>query len=387
MTNTRSLRIAILAHSTNPRGGVVHALAVADALNRLGHDPVVHAPDLSGEGFFRSTVCKTVSVPATPVGASMRELVETRIADYIRYFEDHAHRRFDVFHAQDGISGVALATLKERGLISGFARTVHHIDAFSDERVAELQTRSILAADRHFVVSRLWRETLKAEFDLDATSIGNGVDRLIFSPQPTARDPELRKRLALVGGPIFLAVGGVEARKNTLNILAAFAQVLALHPHAHLVIAGGVSLLDHGAYQAAFRAEMDRLGEASSRVLLTGAIDQDDMPALYRIADTLVFPSVKEGFGLVAIEAIACGTAVVTSHIPPFTEHFDDDDVIWCDPKRVATIANAMALAVKPRTRALLAARRDATLAPHNWLRVAEAHLPIYHAISEVEHA
>ena len=44
---TEVLRIAILAHSTNPRGGVVHALELGDALTRLGHDVTVHAPDTS----------------------------------------------------------------------------------------------------------------------------------------------------------------------------------------------------------------------------------------------------------------------------------------------------------------------------------------------------
>ena len=44
------LRVAILAHSTNPRGGVVHALELGDALCRLGHDATVHAPDVTGAG-------------------------------------------------------------------------------------------------------------------------------------------------------------------------------------------------------------------------------------------------------------------------------------------------------------------------------------------------
>jgi hypothetical protein len=45
------LRIAILTHSTNPRGGVVHALALGEALCDLGHEAVVHAPDPTGRGF------------------------------------------------------------------------------------------------------------------------------------------------------------------------------------------------------------------------------------------------------------------------------------------------------------------------------------------------
>ena len=58
------LRIAILTHSTNPRGGVVHALELGDALTRLGHHAVVHAPDPHGAGFFRSTLGQTKPLPA-----------------------------------------------------------------------------------------------------------------------------------------------------------------------------------------------------------------------------------------------------------------------------------------------------------------------------------
>jgi len=143
----RCMRIAILAHSTNPRGGVVHALELGDALCRLGHDASVHAPDAGGRGFFRNSLARTVCVAASPVGRGVAAVVETRIADYLRHFERAEHRCFDVWHAQDGISANALATLKERRRISGFARTVHHVDDFADPRLAALQSRAIESAD------------------------------------------------------------------------------------------------------------------------------------------------------------------------------------------------------------------------------------------------
>ena len=185
---THALRIAILTHSTNPRGGVVHALELGDALSRLGHEPTVFAPDVSGAGFFRDTRCRTVCVAASPVGRDVRAMVETRVADYLRYFAGAEHRGFDVWHAQDGISGNALATLKGRGLISGFARTVHHVETFDDQRLCALQARSIEAADHLFVVGRVWRDWLAREFGRDARLVGNGVDRSRYSPTPDETD-------------------------------------------------------------------------------------------------------------------------------------------------------------------------------------------------------
>ena len=61
----KRLRVAILTHSTNPRGGVVHGLELGDALCRLGHQVVVHAPDATGAGFFRDTLCGTTGVPVS----------------------------------------------------------------------------------------------------------------------------------------------------------------------------------------------------------------------------------------------------------------------------------------------------------------------------------
>jgi glycosyltransferase-like protein len=371
------LRIAILAHSTNPRGGVVHALELGDALCRIGHEATVHAPDVNGAGFFRRTRCATVSVAASPVGRDVTAMVETRVAGYLRHFEVAEHRQFDVWHAQDGISANALATLKERGLIRGFARTVHHVDSFADPRLSALQTRAIASADRLFVVSRLWQDRLGREFGHVPHLVGNGVDTERFSRLPDGNDDALRLLVNLPpGARVFLAIGGIEKRKNTIAILEAFRLVHARHPATCLVIAGGASLLDHDAYQAEFAAALIASGLPDEAVIRTGPLPQALMPALYRAADALVFPSVKEGFGLVVLEAMASGVPVVTSRIPPFTEYLEEGDVAWCDPGNAASIAQAMTAAMEEPSRDTLIARGFAVAARHDWSRVAHAHLP-----------
>jgi len=382
------LRIAILAHSTNPRGGVVHALALGDALCRLGHAATVHAPDAHGQGFFRDTLCKTVCVAASPVGRNVTAMVETRIADYLKYFEHEHNRRFDIWHAQDGISGNALATLKERGLIGGFVRTVHHVDTFADPRLSALQLRALTAPDSLFVVSRLWRSWLARELGRTAELVGNGVDTHRFSPAPDASDAVLRARLQLpLGAQVFLAIGGVEERKNTIRILSAFRVLRSQHPSCRLVIAGGASLLDHDTYQARFVAELARSALPDGALIHTGPWPQELMPALYRAATALVFPSTKEGFGLVVLEAMASGVPVVTSRIAPFTEYLGEDDVLWCDPLDVSSIAVAMAAALDPVQSAQCVARGFAVAAAHDWTRTAQAHLASYCKLREPAHA
>ncbi len=381
------LRIAMLAHSTNPRGGVVHALELSEALTALGHDVVLHAPDPRGQGFFRPTRCATRPVAAGPALPEMTGMVEQRIADYIAHFEQPAARDFDLFHAHDGISGNALAALRQRGLIGGFLRTVHHIDSFADPRLMQLQARSITAANAHACVGSEWQAQLKTEYGIAATWVGNGVDRCRFTPDRDDRDEHIRNRFGLGAGPILLVVGGVEERKNTTRILEAFLQLRAVVPAAQLVIAGGASLLDHAGYQSTFETVLQASGVPQSAVHRLGPIADADMPALYRLATTLVFPSVKEGFGLCVIEAMACGTPVIVSSIRPFTDYLGEQDAIWCDPHQVGSIADAMVASLQPGLRDRLVPRGQLTAARHDWRDVATRHLPLYQKLAEPAHA
>jgi glycosyltransferase-like protein len=383
----RSLRIAVLAHSTNPRGGVVHALELADALTRLGHEAVVHAPDPAGRGFFRAPLSPAVTVMAAKLGPDVATMVETRIAEYVRHFQVPSHRHFDIFHAQDAISGNALASLKQSGLIRRFVRTVHHIDSFEDTRLSNWQRRSIVAADELMVVSELWRERIKSDYGRRSTMVGNGVDTTRFTHAPSTLDGDLRSKCRLNGNPVLLSVGGVEERKNSLRILEAFQQLLTIRPDAQLVIAGGASLLDHARYRQQFESLVAGNRALGRAVIRLGAVADREMPSLYRLADALIFPSVKEGFGLAVLEAMASGVPVVTSRIAPFTEYLHDSDVIWCDPLSVASIANAMATVLTEPLRSRLSQRGALLARQYDWSNTARAHLPAYRTLMELQHA
>jgi glycosyltransferase-like protein len=387
MMHSPAMRIAILTHSTNPRGGVVHGLELADSLTRLGHVAVAHAPDATGRGFFRATLSAAVSVKATTVGPDVAAMVETRIAEYVRHFEPRENRRFDVFHAQDSISGNALATLKQRGLIDRFARTVHHIDQFEDLRLTARQSRSIEAADELFVVSALWQSRLQTDFGRVSTVVGNGVDTTRFTAAGNTHDAELRARYGLTGHPILLSVGGIEQRKNSVRILEAFQQLLTIHPDAQLVIVGGASLLDHARYQQQFNTLIAANHALDRAVVRLGPVADAEMPSLYRLGDALIFASVKEGFGLVVLEAMASGVPVVTSRIAPFTEYLHENDVVWCDPLSTGSVANAMATVLTQPLRSRLAQRGVLLAQQYDWATIARAHLPAYQNLMELQHA
>ena len=380
------LRIAMLAHSTNPRGGVVHALELCEALAGLGHAPALFAPDVSGQGFYRAAECTLVALPAKPAACDVAAMVHQRVAEYLTFFTPELCARFDLFHAQDSISANALASLRAAGRISGFVRTVHHLDDFAVAELGRLQARGVEEAAFLFTVSQAGRDEVRERFGREALCIGNGVNPRLFSHLADARDVALRERLGLEHGPVVLSLGGIEPRKNSLAVLKAFQMLRRDMPGAVLVIAGGATLLDHGAYRAAFLSALAASGLPETAVRVLGRLSQDEMPALYRLAQVLAFPSLREGFGLAVLEAMASLVPVVVPRAAPFTEYLGQEDAAWCDASDPASIADGLRHALGPagaalRQRGLKVARR------WRWRDSACAHLPVYETMRSHAHA
>ena len=393
---SRALRIALLTHSVNPRGGVVHTVSLAEALHDLGHDVTLLAPATPGQTLFRPLRCglSLVGVPATPP-ADVAAMVESRRDAVIVHLRRRcAEQPFDVLHAQDSISGNALATLRQQQEIEGFVRTVHHLDTFDDARLMAWQQRAFAEASQVLCVSAGWCAQLRRDHGIDATEVKNGVDTLRYHARPSPDDGAVLQCLGLPlargvapDAPLFLAMGGIEARKNTLAILQAFALLRRQRPGAHLVIAGGASLLDHGRYRAGFDAALHALRAAdpglAQAVHITGTLPDAAMPSLFRAADVLLSPSLTEGFGLVVLEALASGTPVVVSRRAPFTEYLapgEDGGVCWADPTAPASIAAAALRALQPGRAQALAASLPEVCRRHNWPASARRHVAIYRA-------
>lgn len=377
------MKIALLTHSVNPRGGVVHVIELAHALTDAGHDVTVMAPAAPGQAFFRPLRCCVELAPLTVRASGVKQMVAARIDAFVAHLSPRlaAGDAFDIWHAHDGIGGNALATLVERGVISGFVRTVHHLDRFDDTELMSWQQRAVVAAQRVLCVSRLWSDIL-AQQGIRAIEVNNGVDRQRFRPEPATADAEVAQRLGVrAGAAVVLAVGGIEERKNPLRLLDAFATLRQQQPDTQLLIAGGVSLLDHDSitreFHAALRAQGLHLGLYGD-VVLTGAVADADMLALYRRAGVLALPSLREGFGLVVLEALASGTPVVVSNIAPFTEYLDDTLAEWADPLDSASIASALRRALDRGRATQTSPGVQSLCARYSWHASAARHAAIY---------
>ena len=369
-------RIGILAHSTNPRGGVVHAMQLAEALCDLGEDATLLAPAPDQARFFRATRCPAIGIPAAPAARDVERLVETRRGEIASFLTAPGTPCFDILHAQDSISALALSDLVDAGRLPGFLRTVHHLDDFASPLLAAWQDEAVRRASRLLCVSRLWQSELERRFGRASTLVGNGVDTARFNPEPAARDA-----LHVRPGRTVLALGGIEARKNTLGTLRAFLRLMELgdHPDLRLVVAGGATLLDHSRTRHAFDALL-RGSVHADRVHLAGVVDDADMPSLYRNAAMLCFPSLQEGFGLCVLEAMACGIPVIVPHGAPFDEYLRTGDAILVDSTDDGSIADAMLHALGADAVRHARCHGPARAREFDWQRVASRHLAQYDA-------
>jgi glycosyltransferase involved in cell wall biosynthesis len=163
-----------------------------------------------------------------------------------------------------------------------------------------------------------------------------GCDARFKPGMNAARMVQLRRRYALPERYV-LFVGTLEPRKNIGLLLQAFSRLLAERPQddVHLVVAGGQGWGDGGSAATMEAPDM------RPRVIFTGFVEDDDLPDLYRGAQMFVYPSLYEGFGLPVVEAMACGTPVITSNCSSLPEVAGDAAVL-IDPTRPDDLAAAM---------------------------------------------
>jgi glycosyltransferase involved in cell wall biosynthesis len=135
--------------------------------------------------------------------------------------------------------------------------------------------------------------------------VPHGVDHTRYRPDAAGDDAALAR--AGVRPPYVAFVGTLEPRKDVPTLVRAFDRVAAAQPDLTLVLAGargwGVDAVDAAVAAAAH----------GWRVHMTGYLPEDDLPALLRQAAAVAYPSLEEGFGLPVLEALACGTPVVTT--------------------------------------------------------------------------
>ncbi len=238
--------------------------------------------------------------------------------------------------------------------------------------------RSVRRASAVITVSEQVRREVVEYFGLPAERV-IAIPHGVTSCLGPLREEEARDTLSRLGvhEPYFLMVGTIEPRKNHLGALEAFAMLASRYPEVSLVVVGRPGWLSEPIMRA--------LHEAAARlpVRYLGPVTNRDLAALYSRSLALVYPSWYEGFGLPILEAMACGTCVITTGGGAPAE-MAGDAALTITPGQPETLADAMErLIADAALRQRLAECGKRRAAAYSWDRTARLHLELYRQISE----
>ena len=208
-----------------------------------------------------------------------------------------------------------------------------------DRLYLDLSTRFNARAAAHIIAdSQATKRDLVERYGVEPSKISviyPGYDEEAFQPLRDREAIEAVKTRYGIAGDYILFVGTIQPRKNLVRLMEAFSLLKRQAADLQLVIAGKKGWL----YEAIFR-RVRELG-LEGRVVFTGYVAEEDLPALFSGARLFVFPSLYEGFGLPVLEAMACGTPVVCSNASSLPEVAGDAALLF-DPLDVEGMAAAM---------------------------------------------
>ena len=304
-------------------------------------------------------------------GYSLAEL--TRFA--FRLFRD----RLDLFHATHYV----LPPLRGRAVV-----TIHDIihllyPQFLPNRAALIYARVMIRralgrADRIITVSYNSKRDLVDYFGISPSRVEviyNGVSPRFRPDLPE----EERRRVAEKYGisrPYLLFLGGEKPHKNAQNVVRAFAEARRSRPELpHSLVLGG-PIPANAARIDALIAALD-VGRA---IIRPGRIAEEDLPGLFAGADVLLYPTLYEGFGLPVVEAMACGTPVLTSSTSALQE-IAGGYAYLVDPLDVDAIARGIVLlTTDPKVRSDFVELGRKRARDFSWDKAAERTLEVYAA-------
>jgi glycosyltransferase involved in cell wall biosynthesis len=240
--------------------------------------------------------------------------------------------------------------------------------------------RSARLAEAIVINSEALRSDIERYLEVDPAKlrlVPEAVDHELFKPgDPGLARAHVAERYG-VTKPFVLFVSTLWPYKNCAGLLRAWVLASRDLPGHQLAIVGGGRAEKH---IAELHALAEELGVMSSTVFV-GPVPLEETVPFYRAADTLVYPSFSETFGLPILEAMACGCPVVTSNVSAMPETAGGAALL-CDPNDPAAVARAITEAVGP-TGDRLREHGTARAAQFTWASVGAKTLDVYREVGE----
>lgn len=367
-------------------GQNVHVDELAAGLAARGHDVTVHTRLDSPTAARRATSPRGYVVERVPAGPPT-EVPKDELLPFVRELGDRLRARWDaeppdVVHAHFWMSGLA-ALRATTGTGVPVLQTFHALGSVKRREQREADTSPPARVD---LERRLCRDvdhvvaTCRDEVrELRRLGLAEGRESVV----PCGVDPDHFRPLPAPrhDRPVLLALGRMVARKGVDDVVRALPDL----PGAELVVAGGPPAdgLDVDPEVARLRRCAARLGVAD-RVRFVGGVAHDDVPALVAACDVVVATPWYEPFGIVPLEAMACGRPVVGTAVGGLLDTVVPGETgELVPPHRPDLLARALAplLADPERRAAYGAAGRRRVLDRFTWDRVVDDHVDVYRRV------
>ncbi|MBS1857912.1 MAG: glycosyltransferase family 4 protein [Acidobacteria bacterium] len=266
---------------------------------------------------------------------------------------------------------------------------LEHPEYFTRDRAVQLQftvRRTVHRAARILTGSEFSKSSiLKVYGDLDEDKVVVVPNAAAGEFRPIAREiatAAVRDRFR-IHAPFVLSVGDLQPRKNQIGLIRAFARLLRACPQLkqNLVMAGKETWFAEQVHRAA------RESGVADRIQFCGFVSDDDLLHLYNACDVFAFPTFYEGFGLPALEAMACGRSVVCSHTSALPEVVDGAAILF-DPYALDEISRALAdLLLDAELRARMERLGLQRAAHFSWQKTADRTRAVFHDVLEKSRA
>ncbi|HEX2041407.1 MAG TPA: glycosyltransferase [Acidimicrobiales bacterium] len=393
------MRIALVSEHASPLatlGGVdaggqnVHVAALAEALARQGADVVVYTRRDDPGAPARVAVSPGVAVEHVSAGPP-HPVPKDELLPYMDEFARELVRRWTaqrphVAHAHFWMSGKAAVAA---GLLPAVpvVQTFHALGVVKRRHQGEADTsppeRVSVEADLVHQVQRVIATSSEEVFEL--ARMGADPHRVSVVPCGVDLDrfrPDGRREPRVPGTRRVVVVGRLVERKGTADVVEALVRV----PDAELVVAGGPPAAELGADPEARRLlSLARRAGVAERVSLRGRVGRDELPALLRSADAVACVPWYEPFGLVAVEAMACGVPVVASAVGGLCDTVVDGATgVHVPPRRPDALAAALNRLFDDDglRRRLGQAGAQRARARYGWDHVARATMAVYREVT-----